>query len=348
MGGAEMQIKYLVRYLVSKGYKVSYIFEDKGKSYSNELSIDLCPLQKRKIKKTFGSRWIFYHRSLLKKLDELQPDIVYTRFYSSWSGLVSQYAKSNNKTHIWALASDNDLARRKASLRKPFDGIEQRWMRKAFAGATVIVTQNETQQVKLQQLYGREGFLFPQSAEKATNEANKSASPLKVCWIGNLKDVKRPELFLQLVNKFEKDQHVEFAMVGRPHTKYLDAIDSVSQRIPHFHYHGELTNDAVNALLARSHILVNTSDYEGFSNTFVQAWMRKVVVISYNSNPDELLTRKELGYVSNDTAEVEGIIRKLADDRALLEEKGNRALKHALHYHSFDTNIDKLMSKIEN
>ena len=348
MGGAEMQIKYLVEILLKRNFRISFVFEDKGNSYANELGINLIPLKKKNIRKTFGSRWFFYHSPIKDLLNKLNPDIIYTRFYSSWSGVASVYAKQNDKIHIWALASDNDLAPKRNSIIRPFDWIEKRWVKKAFMDASVIVTQNNLQQRLLKEKFQREGFLFPQSAMVENSIAiNKSTSKMAVSWVANLKPLKRPELFLKLVESMKDNSQIEFLMIGRPHKGYNEMIADVENKNSNFRYFGELPNDKVNDVLVSAHILVNTSDYEGFSNTFVQAWMRKVVVISINSNPDNLLTDKELGYVCNDLKKVKEIIVNLSNNQEFLFERGERAYQYAIEHHSYEKNIEKLMKHIE-
>ena len=63
-------------------------------------------------------------------------------------------------------------------------------------------------------------------------------------------------------------------------------------------YLGEVSQDEVNRRLREGHILVNTSRYEGFSNTFVQAWMRRVPVVSLTVDPDNILVRENIGFCS--------------------------------------------------
>jgi hypothetical protein len=48
--------------------------------------------------------------------------------------------------------------------------------------------------------------------------------------------------------------------------------------------------------IAKSRFLVNTSDVEGFFNTFIQAWMRNTVVLSMNVDVDDTLKDQGLGY----------------------------------------------------
>ena len=109
MGGAELQILYLAKELVNEGFEVHYIFEDKGVSYSNVLGVHLHPLKKINLSKKLGQRWFLYSKIIKNKLNQLKPDIIYTRFYSSWSGVAASYSMRNQCKHIWAVASDNDL-----------------------------------------------------------------------------------------------------------------------------------------------------------------------------------------------------------------------------------------------
>ena len=71
------------------------------------------------------------------------------------------------------------------------------------------------------------------------------------------------------------------------------------------------THEDVNKLLERSHLLVNTSKWEGFSNTFIQAWMRSVPVMTLGVNPDGLLDNSYLGCNHVSTAEIASSIREL-------------------------------------
>ena len=58
-----------------------------------------------------------------------------------------------------------------------------------------------------------------------------------------------------------------------------------------------LDNTKVNQLFEKSHILVHTGFVEGFPNTFIQAWMRKMVVLSLQIDPDNVLTSKKIGFL---------------------------------------------------
>src|SRR5690606_3415108 len=133
-GGAELQISYLVDSLLRRGHKVHYVFEDLGTEINNDLKIHLYPLKKSVIRsKRFGSRWIFYHKRINEILNELGPDVIYTRLFSSWTGLASNFALKSGAKHIWALASDIDITRlqRSTSIFKPFDIIEKKWVKHA-------------------------------------------------------------------------------------------------------------------------------------------------------------------------------------------------------------------------
>ncbi len=347
MGGAELQIFYLVKHLRSLGCEVHYIFEDKQMKYSNSLNVQLHPLKLVKIKKTFGQRWFLYKTQLEHKLNEIKPDAIYTRFYSSWSGVASLYANKNKCKHIWAVAHDNDvksICQKKAML-KPFNWIEYFFMKKTYKNAHHILVQNNFQQNALKQRFNRKGIKLNQSAEFVEEDLiRKREDIITVLWVANLKPMKRPEKFLELVDAFKNHSNLRFKMIGRLHMDYKEAIDHASSNSENFEYLNEISNSDVNKELLKSHILVNTSDFEGFSNTFVQAWMRKVVVLSMNSNPDEILTTKEIGYVCPSVERLAEKIEILLQNSELRKAMGQKAYTNAVAEHNVEKNIDKVVS----
>jgi glycosyltransferase involved in cell wall biosynthesis len=112
-------------------------------------------------------------------------------------------------------------------------------------------------------------------------------------------------------------------------------------------YLGEKSNDQINRILGVSHILVNTSDYEGFPNTFIQAWLHEVPVVSLHVDPDNVLTRQGLGFHSG------GLDRLVQDTRNLIENTdlrtriGKKARAYALEHHGLARNLNQVAAFFE-
>ena len=103
-------------------------------------------------------------------------------------------------------------------------------------------------------------------------------------------------------------------MIGRSDDDAL--LDRLVKRIEgneNIEYLEELDMDDANSILERSSVLVNTSMFEGFSNTFIQAWLRRTPVLSLNSDPDEL----SVAYAVYDT--VRSLCQALLPDAFTLE-----------------------------
>ncbi len=124
-------------------------------------------------------------------------------------------------------------------------------------------------------------------------------------------------------------------------------VNHAVQTIDNFTYIGEIPNSQVNDMLSKSHVLVKTSWYEGFSNTFVQAWMRKVVVLSMNSNPDNIITNHHLGYLCTS---MESMAQALSDLIRYPESRkgmADRSHAFAVENHSLEKNIIKILELME-
>ena len=334
--------------LISKNFKVFFIYEDKKTPFVSEFNeINLIPIKYIIKSKRLGDPWILQKREIFKHLYRIKPDVIYTRTFSSWSGYATKYAFKNNISHVWAVASNNDIPNidNKISVLKPFDKLAKSLMNFSIKNCSHIIVQNSKQQSDLLNLYGRKGVLVTQGSEvvKDVKLIDKSSRKLEVIWIANLKDIKQPELYLDIVRAYANDSRVNFTMVGRSSNIYNKKINELNS-ISNFKFLGELKNEGVNTLLLKSHVLVNTSISEGFSNTFVQAWLRKVVVVSMNSNPSDILTKLNIGYIENDIDKIKARIDFLIENKKNLMITADKAYHYALEHHDIDRNLNKVIA----
>jgi len=86
-------------------------------------------------------------------------------------------------------------------------------------------------------------------------------------------------------------------------------------------------------------VFVNTSDTEGFPNSYLQAWVRGTPVVSF-FDPDGLIQKEGLGFAVNTLDEMIAAIKSLKADSALWTETSQRCLA----YMAREYNEDKILS----
>ena len=89
--------------------------------------------------------------------------------------------------------------------------------------------------------------------------------------------------------------------------------------------------------------MVNTSDFEGFPNTFIEAWMRGVPVISLNVDPDNILERKKIGFHSRTYNKLCKQLTFLMNNESVRNEMGMRAYQYAKAYHSKEMMVNRVL-----
>ena len=90
-----------------------------------------------------------------------------------------------------------------------------------------------------------------------------------------------PEIGFDLVGPFYPDD-------------YAQAVLRRAQGVANVTVHGAASRDRVTVFYHNAACLCNTSDYEGFPNTFLEAWSWGLPVVSM-FDPDSLLAGKNLG-----------------------------------------------------
>jgi glycosyltransferase involved in cell wall biosynthesis len=349
MGGSQYQAKVLIDALIEMDqYEIFYIANRVNPEFQ-PVGYKIIEIAGSKGLRRFGA--FFDTLKLLRILGEIQPDVIYQRVGCGYTGIAAYYARRHGCRMIWHVAHDRTLDpaeyRRPAAF--PFGGLERKMLDYGIKRAHQIVTQSKHQQELLQANYGRAATAVIPNFHPLPEEEISKESRIKVVWVANLKEWKRPEMFVRLANDLRHLENAEFLMIGSAEfygAHYKKFVDNVAQAT-NLTYLGGRKQEEVNQIIAKSHIFVNTSCHEGFANTFIQAWMRRVPVVSMDVDPDGVLGDEGVGFFANGNYDaLRDSVERLATDDNLRNAMGIRAQEYAFSQHS-QANIQRLVDIIE-
>jgi hypothetical protein len=230
---------------------------------------------------------------LWRMLEELRPDVIYQQMRQSYTAVCAHYAARYSVPFFFQVASDIDLdprwMRSRLSGNFPFDLSETVLGAWGLRRTSHVIVQTARQARVLRERFGRTAAAIVRNFQPLpVSMPQKSDMPVEVFWVANFKQVKRPELFVRLAQHFGARAELRFTMAGRPSAAHDFApLLSRIQSTPNLQYLGELSVAAVDERMAGAAIHVNTSSYEGFPNTFIQAWAQGCVVATLAVDPDE-------------------------------------------------------------
>ena len=337
MGGAEYRCKLALEYLLDKNaFEIYYVCRNLDPNFK--------PNGYEVVK--FGNRFSRYGIyfdgfSLYKALRKIKPHIIYQNAGSGDTGLAAIYSKIHGAKLVHQICNDNSLKRYKNTRLKTRIKrfLTSFLLDYGMKRADVIIGQSEGQDKLLKKRYGRScdaiiplGHPIPHNKIEKTND-------IRVLWIANFKyHQKQPELFVELANRMRHKKMVTFIMIGMSIGRKDDFYKLMEKikKTPNLKYLGQISQSEVNMHLRKSHILVNTSRYEGFPNTFVQAWLSGVPVVSLNVDPDGIISREKIGYHSEKFEDLLNDVDTLITKRSVRENMGKRAMIYAKKKHSIE------------
>lgn len=353
MGGAEYQIKCLINKLMTVGeFEINYLARDFNPIFRPE-GYTIKRISNNGRLTRFG--YFFDTFNLWKSLNTIKPDVIYQRVGCAYTGITALYAKRHGCDLVWHVSSDSDVQPRfqqrcfRASS-VPYQ-IEKTLTEYGLRNCRTIVVQSKDQDDYLGRFYGRSASMIIRNFHPSVGEEIKKSGRIKVVWVANFKHLKHPEIFIRLAADLMKAwEKVNCIMIGAAadwDPAWQLSLEKKIEEVGCLRYLGPLSIEQVNSALSKSHIFVNTSSQEGFANTFIQAWMRKVPVVSLYSNPDNVLEKQGIGFCCGS---YENLFRKvlgLLRDSTLRRTMGERAHKYALQAHSernLETLVDLLRS----
>lgn len=206
---------------------------------------------------------------------------------------------------IIRIANDNMLDERIKLTHNFFD---QKFISLGFRFSDFILTQND--------------FQFSQLRKKLPNkQIVKLSNPIilddikskavdceykYIAWLANFRYQKNLKLLFNIAKRLPDEL---FKVAGAP----LFPLDSETEEylskleeLPNIEFLGTLSRQEISQFLSKARYLLNTSRYEGFSNTFLESMLVGTPILTTgNVNPDGIILNFDLGIIYNNEHDFE-------------------------------------------
>lgn len=329
----------LATYLAKGGkFEVSFLVGDFGQK-QKELFENVCvwkaiPIEGKKIR--YIAKF-FYLIKFFWIIRKISADVYIQRAAGMETGLIAFVCKLLGKKFIYMTASDIDVDGRYEKQHK-IGGIFYRY---GLKSADIVVTQNEEHKEILKERYRvfaeviKNSFIFP---KKIADISSKKF----VLWVGTSQPLKQPKVFLKMTKDMPEEK---FVMVMPKHNITLwNKIKDEAASIPNIEFIEKVPFREIGKYFAEAKLFVNTSTFEGFPNTFVQATMHAAPIASLNVDPDNFLENYNCGFCSKgDEEKLVELSVVLLGDNERWKKMCLNARKYAGENHNIEINIKKIL-----
>jgi glycosyltransferase involved in cell wall biosynthesis len=314
IAGEPLQQTLLATAIARRGYDVSMVVADHGqpdgaswervrtyKAFSKKAGLPIL----RFVHPRWTGLW-----SALKRAD---ADVYYASCAGALPGQVAMFCARRGKRFVFRVASDSDCMPGSLMIKNWY--WRDKWMyQQALRLADSILVQSARQQELLLNNFGAHSSIAPLLVDAGRSDIGFQDRDIDALWVANLRAVKRPDVLLDVA---EQSPALRFHMAGGPLPSALELFRTSQSRATDLgvHFHGALAYRETNALYGRARVFVNTSDVEGFPNTYVQAWASGTPVVAF-FDPDEVIAREGLGATVTTRGQMAEAVQRLARDES--------------------------------
>ena len=348
IGGVERQTALLAKWLSKNtAHSVSIITWNENNADDEFIDgvriIKLC----RRSDGLPGLRFVFPRwSSLVKALSRANADIYYQNCAEYVTGQVALWCKFNNRKFVYSVASDPECDVKLPSL-KTFR--EKLLYKAGLKNSDRIICQTKTQQLSLKNGFNLDSIVLPMPCpgpiDNYTKPNHLNNGKFHVLWVGRIASVKRVELLLDIA---EKADSIIFEIAGGPDQEadYANDILERAEKIKNVVLHGKLNRDQLNERYAEVSAFCNTSLYEGFPNTFLEAWSFGLPVVS-TINPDTLVTEHEIGINAQTTQDFLDAFYLLQNNEKRWKTISDNARQYYLENHALNNSMNRFLDVFE-
>lgn len=328
IGGEPVQQTLLAKAFRDIGYQVSMVVFDFGQP-DGEVVDGITVWKTFKTDDGIPGLRFFHPRltSIVAALKRADASVYFQSCAGMITGVVARHCRTYRRTFVFRTASDTDCIPGRQLV--PF-WRDRKIYEYGLRRADIVSVQGVHQQSLLREHYRVESTPVNMAVE-LPREAAPSKKNIDVLWVNNFRPLKRADILLELARMLPD---LRFAMVGGPYGdgSCFREMEARAKSLPNVEFTGFIPYDAVGEFFTRAKVFVNTSDIEGFPNSFLQAWVRGVPTVSF-FDPDNIIRDRGFGFAPRDVGEMKERVLMLLRNEALRTEMGAAARNHALEHH---------------
>jgi len=328
-GGAEVDLYFLSTELAKdENFAVSFITADYGQE---------------KIETIQGVRIIrslnFQKNPLIgairvwQAMKTAKAHIYFQKVVSWGTFLVALFCKLHKTIFIYRTAQQIECDG--TSLKQHFfAGRAFRW---SLRSAAQVVAQSKIDQKGLEQTIGVHSIVIPNAHQLPMLS---SAERDTILWVGRSAPVKRPELFIDLAGKIPSEHFIMICQRATGDQNY-EALVARAREVKNLQFIQRVPFSHIAGFFRTAKVFVNTSDAEGFPNTFIQACEFGTPILSLNVNPDGFLDEHGCGICckGNLGCLADSLSFMLAESRFI--EMGKKARKYVEQNHDIRRTVEE-------
>ncbi len=235
------------------------------------------------------SRRVAYLSEVTRMLSSVDARVLVQRSAGSTTGYVALAARLRRRRFVYSSANVIDFSFERLESNRRAAQLFHLGVRLS----TEIVVQTPEQVLLCRERFGREPMLIKSLAER---KPLRQEEPEAFLWIGRLARYKRPELFLELACALPEARFWIVAVASGPaEHRRREHVEAAAAKLSNVDVIGPLSHEALGELVARSVAVVNTAEYEGMPNIFLEGWARGVPALAFSHDPDGVIERESVG-----------------------------------------------------
>lgn len=296
-------------------------------------------------------RVIYYQIPLLiRSIKKYHPDYLIQGGATASTGILMLISKMLRIPFIHRIANDPDVDER---IYKMVHKREIFLYKLGVKYADYIFVQNSYQYKKLKEKYSTKKIHIlpnPFQVEIKEKELLSRKDRNFVAWVANFRYMKNMPELLKIASAFP---NLKFKIAGQKHQnldKETEFAIRELEKLKNVEFVGYLRRKEIVPFYLNAIALLNTSHFEGFSNTFLEAWSCGVPVVSTkNVNPDGIISKYNLGVVAEDYDSLPQSLEKIINmDTTEYEKLSLHCYEYVKKYHDPKMLAAKFVEYLEN